>query len=81
MFVVSVALRDTWTVPWSHLVTFLLLVGTAGLAEAHTAPSVLDCLALLLVVHLADLVIHRVALLVLHRLTHVLVHSLTGGSS
>ena len=81
MFVVSVALRDSRTVPRSHLVTFLLLVGTAGLAEAHTAPSVLDCLALLLVVHLADLVIHRVALLVLHRLTHVLVHSLTGGSS
>lgn len=63
-----------------HLVTLLLLAGAAGLAEAHTAPSVLDCLALLLVVHLADLVIDGVALLVLHRLTHVLVHSLAGGA-
>ena len=64
----------------SHLVTFLLLVWTAGLAETDTAASVLDSLALLLVVHLADLVIDGVALLVLHRLAHVLVHGLAGGA-
>ena len=63
-----------------HLVALLLLVGTAGLAEADTAASVLDSLALLLVVHLADLVRDGVALLVLHRLTHVLVDSLAGGA-
>ena len=66
--------------PGPHLITFLLLVGTAGLAEADTAPPVLDGLALLLVVDLADLVIDRVALLVLHRLTDVLVDSLAGGA-
>jgi len=63
-----------------NLVTFLLLVWTAGLAETDTAPSVLDSLALLLVVHLADLVIDGVAVLVLHRLAHVLVHGLAGGA-
>ena len=66
--------------PGPHLITFLLLAGTAGLAEADTAPSVLDSLALLLVVDLTDLVIDRVALLVLYGLTHVLVHSLAGGA-
>ena len=64
----------------ADLVTFLLLAGTAGLAEAHAAPPVLDCLALLLVVHLADLVTDRLALLVLHRLALLLVHGLAGGS-
>ena len=75
----AVLLSDV-SVPGAHLVTFLLLAGTAGLAEAHAAPPVLDCLALLLVVHLADLVTDRIALLVLHRLALLLVHGLAGGS-
>ena len=64
-----------------HLVTLLLLVGAAGLAEAHTAPPVLDCLAHLGVVHLADLIIDGVALLVLHLGALVLVDCGAGGSS
>ena len=63
-----------------HLVALLLLVRTARLAEAHTAPSVLNCLTPLGVVHLADLVVDGVALLVLDVLTDVLVDRSAGGS-
>ena len=64
-----------------HLVALLLLVRTARLAEAHTAPPVLDSLAHLGVVHLADLIIDGVALLVLHLGALVLVDCGAGGSS
>ena len=62
-----------------HLVTLLLLVGAARLAEAHAAASVLNRLTTLGVVHLADLVVDCVTLLVLDVLTHVLVDCGAGG--